>query len=259
MSHSKSLAVVLSIFLSFFSLSCNKNNVVSPNDISPQKQLSKIVQDANNYSAFYYSNGKLSKYESYANTQLNTSVTLNYAGEVKPQSENYIGIGGDLMKYYHYNSNSVLDSMIFSWKDSSGNYIPQGYKKYYYNGLGQLAKTEQFTNSNLLVAKFEYSYDSNGNEIEEKLFDSNQLVSDATMTYDNKVNPWYSLKDCLLYNVSINKNNELSRNQVYYNAQENYQTTASYVYDSDGYPINSETQYSSQSNNITITKTYEYK
>lgn len=253
----KSFLAFSLLFPLLFTACDYKDEILSPEQ--QQKQLSKIVQDANNYTALYYNNGKLSKYENFFNSQLTTRIILNYEGQAKPQSENFVGSTGDYMKYYYYNSNSMLDSMSYSFKDSAGNYVPQGYIKYYYNGLGQLNKTEQYTNSNLLVVKFEYTYDSNGNLIEEKQFNSEQLVSDATMTYDDKVNPWYSLKDYLLYNVSINKNNALNRNQVFYDSQENYQNTiTSYVYDSDGYPISSVIQYVSQNSNITITNTFEY-
>lgn len=252
----KSLSIFLFSFAFLLNSCKNEENILTP---TQQKQLSKIVQDANNYSSFYYSNGRLSKYESYSSSQLTTSVNLYYEDKVKPQSENYISMKEDYMKYYHYNLNSVLDSMTFSWKDSTGSYIPTGYVKYYYNGGGQIIKTEQFTNSNLLVVKFEYSCDANGNIINEKQFNSNQLVYEASMTYDDKVNPWYSLKDYLLYNVTINKNNLLSRNQIYYNSQESYQTTTSYIYDSDDYPISSQIKYYSNNDSTIINQTYEYK
>lgn len=253
----KSFFAFVSLFSLLFTACNNKDEIVSP---VQQKQLSKIVQDANNYSVFNYTDGKLSKYENYSNSQLSTAITLNYDGTTKPKSENYISFNQDYIKYYYYDINSLLDSMTFSTKDNSGSYILSGYVKYFYDGNKQLTKTEQFTTSNSFVVRFEYSYDSNGNVIEEKQYRSSGLYSDATMTYDNKVNPWYNLSDCLFYPVSMSKNNLLSKNQVFSDStQENYQNTITYVYDSDGYPISSITQLSSQSNNLTINNTFEYK
>ncbi|MFA6979677.1 MAG: hypothetical protein WC209_10170 [Ignavibacteriaceae bacterium] len=260
MLHSKSLAIVFTLLLCFLISSCNKSNVVSPDDLSPQKQLSKIVQDANNYSTFSYSNNKLSKYENIFDSKLFRSITLNYEGNNRPQTENYKSAFGDLLKKYYYDSTSKLDSMDFLLKDTSNNYIPEGHLKYYYNSLNQLIKMEQYDVEYKLLFTTENNYNGNGNIVESKFYDSNGLREISTKTYDNKTNPWYNLKEWLNYDISKSKNNLLSSNTTFSNnSQENTVTTYTYTYDSDGYPISRIIEFTSNKIKTTITETYEYQ
>ena len=197
--------------------------------------------------------------KSIAESKLFRTITLNYDGKSKPQTENYKTDFEDLLKKYYYNSSSNLDSMEFMLKDSMNNYQLYGKLKYYYNSLNQLIKTEQYNNKGILMITTEYKYDENVNISEVRFYDSKGLKEITTKTYDNKKNPWHELKDWLNYDVAVSKNNVQSISSTYYNGQENSETKHTYTYDSDGYPITKKIEYITNSIDTTLNETYEYQ
>lgn len=259
MLHSKSL-VVLVIFLSFFFMSCNKNNVISPNDVSPQKQLAKIVQDSNNYIELSYKNDKLLEYKNINNSNLYISITLNYNGNSKPQSEYYSSDSDNLVKYYYYDSLSSLDSTVIMLKDSTNSYKLDGHLSYYYNNQNQLLKVKQYNVENNLLFTTEYSYDAVGNIIEVHVFGLNGYDELTTMEYDNKINPWHSLKDYFHYDISFSNNNLKSATTTYANNPlQNTQTEYSYTYGSNGYPLTCKIETTVGGNKSIINEKFEYQ
>jgi hypothetical protein len=241
----------------FLLSACKNEDIVTP---IPQKQLSKIIQDADNYSTFDYLSGKLIIFQTITESEIFASVILNYDGNNLPQSEFYKTINEDVLKKYYYNESSLLDSMDYFRKDNSINYTIAGHMKYYFNESNLLSKIEQYNLANDLAFTTYYDYDASGNIIDRRFYYSDVLNEITTMTYDNKINPWYGLKEWLNYEASISKNNLLSSSTVYpNNSQNNSETMFTYNYDSDGYPISSVMEYTSSSNNIIINNTYEYK
>ncbi len=256
----KSFATALSLFLFLFFSGCN-NNVAPLNEVSSLKKLTKIVQDANNYSLFSYVNGKLSKLETISNSKLFRSISLNYDGKNKPQTENYITPFQELLKKYYYDSSSKLDSMDIMFVDGTNIYKQYRHLKYYYNSLNQLSKTEYYNTEYKLIFTTEYKYDGAGNTIERRFYDSNGLNELTKMTYNNKINPWYILKDWLIdYNASMSKNNLTSSSSIYSNnSQKNTETIFTYTYNSDNYPISKTMEITRNNIKTTLTERYEYK
>ncbi|MHB8338961.1 MAG: hypothetical protein ACYDEE_16220 [Ignavibacteriaceae bacterium] len=261
MLHSKSLVTVISLFLLFFLSSCKKNDLVSPNNISPQKQLTKIVQDANNYSTLAYANNKLSQYQSVSDSKISNLVTLNYNGQNKPQTEYYTFQTEELLKKYYYGSSSNLDSTDIMLKDSTNNYNLDGHLKYYYNSLNQLIKIEQYDTKYNLLFTTDYSYDGNGNISERQLYSSNGFNNEVTtMKYDDKINPWYNLKGWFHYDISMSKNNLISYSTTNSNNNiANAEATYNYTYDSDGYPVSVNIVVTTNNVKNNITEKFEYQ
>jgi hypothetical protein len=257
MSNIKSLFLILFSFTFLLSSCKNEDDIIIP---AQQKIISKITRDAGNYTTFDYLDGKLSKYDGYANGGLITSIVLDYNGSMRPQSELYKYQNEEILKKYFYNSSSLLDSMEFSFKDSLNNFEVIGYMKYSYNQSNQLNKTVQYTTSNSIVMSTEYYYDASGNVIERRYYLANQLDAIYTNTFDSKINPLNYLKNWLNYDISMNKNNILSTSAVFVNNNQfNSEMIYNYVYDSEGYPISSIANYYSSTDSTIINQTYEYK
>ena len=260
MLRSKSLVALLSISIFFFFLSCNKSNVVSPSGVSSHKQLVKIAIDSSNYTELLYQNDKLLEYRIIANSEIFTSILLNYNNGSSPSSEYYSSNSNDLLKNYYYNSSSRLDSTYIMIKDSTNIYKFIGYISYYYNDQNQLLKMTQYSAGRNLLFTTEYTYDAAGNLIKEHMYGLNGYDKVTTMEYDNKINPWHSLKNYLHYDISLSNNNLISGTATYANSPlQNNQFEYSYTYDSYGYPLTSKIETTNGGTKTTVNETFEYQ
>lgn len=194
-----------------------------------------------------------------SNAIQSNSISLTYGGESKPQSEIYKTPMEEILKKYYYDNSSKPDSMTISFYDSARDYIQSGVVKYYYNGLNQLIRTEQYNINGLMVNKVEYTYDTSGNIVKELSYLSNGLYEEKDMTYDNKINPYNNLSVYLYYDLSRSKNNLLSEKITnVQNSQLSSETAYTYIYDSDNYPIE-RTVKTTGLGAVTITERYEYQ
>ena len=260
MLRSKSIVALLSMSAFFFFLSCNKSNVVSSNGVSSHKQLIKIAQDSSNYTELLYQNDKLLEYKIIANSKTFTSILLSYNNNSSPSSEYYTFNSTDLLKNYYYNSSSRLDSAYIMIKDSTNSYKFDGYLSYYYNDQNQLLKMTQYSAARNLLFTTEYNYDAAGNIIKEHMYGLNGYDEVTTMEYDNKINPWHSLKDYLHYDISLSNNNLISVTTTYANSpSQNNQSEYSYIYDSYGYPLTSNIETTTGGTKSTINEKFEYQ
>ena len=262
---SKSLIAAVVITAILFLLSCNKSDVVQVNEIQSTKHLTKIFQDANNYTELTYINNKLSTYQIITNSQPATSITLHYNNEKLPQSEDYTQYNIKYIRKFNYDEGGKVIKSDYLFQDSSENYLPVRYLDYIYNALGQLEKTEQYnynsTNNNFVhTFDIEYKYDGDGNIIEKDIYSSGNLDTQEIMTYDNKINPLYLLKDYFHYDVSLSKNNILSIKRTYLGGTPQITLlTYSYKYDSEGYPLTSTINISSDNQSDSLQTIYEYQ
>lgn len=253
----KSIYLFLFSFI-FLLFSCkNEDDIVSP---TQQKLLSKIIQDADNYSTFDYEGGRLSKYEYYSNGELNISINLSYDVSNRSLSELWKDHNQEILKKYFYNKSLILDSMALSIKDISNNFKLFSYTNYFYNQSNQLSKTVVFLTIDSTLMSTEYFYDVFGNINERRYYLDNQLNAIVSYTFDCKINPFYTLKSSFNYDISMNKNNILSNSEIFVNnSQSNTQMIYNYVYDSDGYPISSVENYITNIDTTTFNQTFEYK
>lgn len=267
MLHSKFSYMVISLLLTSFISSCNKNYIISPNDITPQKQISKVIQDDNNYSTFSYLNNRLSNYETINESKLFRSIILSYAGSNKLQSENFSDKYNSYLRKFNYDSTGRMVRADYLYTDSSGNNPTINiYINYLYNELGQLYKTEQYNyNSSSKVfdntLNINYKYDASGNVIERSMYTADgNLHEKETSTYDDKINPWYSLKDYFYYDVTLSKNNLSSETITYPNTpSQNIHTDYTYTYDANGYPFTCQIVAAQGENYSTINEKFEYQ
>lgn len=255
MSHLKSFAA-LSLFLLLALSGCKNNDLVSPNDTLSEKQLAKIVQDANNFSTFLYEGNKLSKYESISDSKIFSSIQLDYNGNKRPQTEHYTSLNEEYLKKYFYDSNDKLEKTEYMFKDSLNTYSLKSYMKYLYDELNRLVTTEQYNVQNQIIFYTEYYYDNSDNVTEKRFNDTSGLVELTTMEYDNKINPWYNLREWLNYDVAISKNNLIKSTQT---GQDSFETTIIYTYDSYGYPLTRTMETIMNNIKTIVESTYEYK
>jgi len=253
----KSFFVVLMAII--FPLTGCKNDTIVTS--VQNKQLSKIIQDDDNYSTFNYLNGKLVIYQTISGAEIFLSVILNYDNSDLPQSEHYKTRNEDILKNYYFNQSSMLDSMDFLlYSNTTYNYVIDGHMKYSYNASNHLIKMEQYNTGYELLFTTEYDYDASENIVESRFYNMNGLLEIAKMTYDNKTNPLYHLKGLLNYEATMSKNNLVSTSTTNVNnSQNNSETIITYKYSSDGYPVTRTIDYIGYNNKSTLSYTYEYQ
>jgi hypothetical protein len=267
MLHSKFSYIVISLLLTSLISSCNKNYIISPNENTPQKQMSKIIQDDNNYSTFSYLNNRLSNYETINDSKLFRSIILSYAGNNKLKTENFSDKFNSYLRKFNYDSTGKMIRANYLYTNSSGNNPSINiYINYVYNNLGQLYRTEQYnyndsTKEFVNTFNIDYKYDASGNVVERSIYTADgNLFEKEISTYDDKINPWYSLKDCFYYDATLSKNNLKSVTITYSNTPSlNMQTDYTYTYDASGYPLTCQIVAAQGGNNSTINEKFEYQ
>ncbi|GBD87652.1 hypothetical protein BMS3Abin03_01586 [bacterium BMS3Abin03] len=221
-------SLILVLFTIIFLLSaCNSEDIVAP---QLQKQLIKIIVGSDNYSTFSYQNSLLTKYESVNNSQLFTSVSFDYDSINRVISAvEKINIF-EYLNTYIYDTNNRIEKILSSIKDSSSNYVPSGYVKYFYDNSGNLAREEEHNSQDELITKTEFKYDANGNVVKNFVCRDNTLYATMTSTYDNKIYPWYNLRTSLIYPVSLSKNNATYTSIVYENGNQGNNRVQRYLF-----------------------------
>lgn len=259
---SKLLTIAISLSIIFLISNCSDTGV-SPNNIESNKKLTKIISGSNDYTSFYYSNGKLSNFEKMYGSQVLNSSTLYYDSLGDLQSEIYHTQSLDYLYRYYYDSSFKRDSTDVSVIDSALSDGPFMRSKYCYNSINQLVKVEEYSiwkgNVNKKLSYTEYKYDDSGNVIEERTYIANVLSTIMTMAYDNKINPYRNMKDNIHFEQSLSKNNMTNLKVIYSDNTGNMEIKYTYYYDGFGYPIYKETEGVNSSNVKTVEERYEYQ
>lgn len=248
--------IFVSYAIIFLLSACNSEDIVTP---QLQKQLIKISNNSDNYSTFSYQDALLTKYETIDNSQLFNSVSFNYdsTNRVISAVENT-----NIFEYFNtyiYDMNNRMEKILLSIKDSSSNYVPSGYVKYFYYNTSNLAREEKYNSQDELITKTEFEYDANGNLVRNLFYHNNMLYSTVTSTYDNKINPWYNLRNSLIYPVSLSKNNATYTHIIYEDvSQGNVEYNITYAYDENGYPLTRRLVYITNGITSTSNSVYDY-
>ena len=249
--------IVVSFTIIFLLSACNSEDVVAP---QLQKQLIKISNNSENYFTFSYQNDLLTKYEAIDNSQLFNLVSFNYdsTNRVKSAVENTNTF--EYFNTYIYGTNNRIEKILLSIKDSGGNYVPSGYFNYFYDNSGNLTREEKYNSQDVLIKKTEFEYDANGNVVKSLFYHGNTLYSTITSSYDNRINPWYNLRNSLIYPVSLSRNNTIYTRIIREdNNQGNTEYNIIYTYDKNGYPLTRRLVSITNGNSSTTNSVYEYK
>lgn len=257
MLHSKLFRVAFFAILVLVFASCESSDVVSPSNEESAKFLHKISTDSSNYKLFTYSNDLLTKYESVVNGNSSQTIALTYNDKNLLQKEEQIFSNYTLTINYSYNSAGRIDSAeIFIDSDL------YGYLRFVYNNKNQVIKKEQYhKNEDKPWNHFEYTYDANDNVVEKKFYIAERLSEKDQIEYDDKINPYYNLRNSLRYDISYSKNN--SNKITTYNYDTSNQTVSyyyiTYNYDEKGYPTSSEIDFIVNGSKTTLKQKFEYQ
>ncbi|MGK9370093.1 hypothetical protein ACSSWA_14445 [Melioribacter sp. Ez-97] len=231
---------------------CKENNAVMPENELISKRLSKIVQNEQNYSAFYYEGSRLIKYEQIINSEIYTSREFEYGDDDKPLNELLYESGTSILKKFIYDSNGRLDKQDLYIGNNS---TPYGYLKFIYDDQNRLIKKEQYLTHGSLFYYIEYDYDNADNVVEIKEFYLNKLTYRHIMQYDDKINPWHNFKDILYEASTQSKNNIINKITTSEGSSNGIGLT--YTYDPDGFPL-TETIFTGDGKH-SLSMTYQYE
>jgi hypothetical protein len=258
MLHKKSLIIV--VLSTLFAVGCKDNVIDSPVSIIPEKRISKISADAENYQLYLYSDQKLVKYESVQNNLTATSISFRYQEDGKLESEEVIqSIPSEQRLYkYIYDSSGKVSQIDFSIKENDS-FKKYGSFAFYYNQNNQLTKNVYTNNEQTLIQETQYSYYSDGNTKEKIRYVNGNLYDKSTFEYDDKKNPVDCIISIAYSDMAIYKNNIIKRTTT--ESSYNPKTSVAqynFIYSEDGYPLKRVLQYSDCDNN-NLQKTEEYK
>lgn len=211
---------------------CKESHIVMPENELVSKRLSKIVQDEQNYSAFYYEDNRLIKYEQIINSGIYASRDFEYGDDGKLHHELHYNYGTPILKKFIYDSNGRLDKQNLYIGNNS---TPYGYLKFIYDDQNRLIKKEQYLTQDNPFYYIEYDYDNADNVVEIKEFYPNKLTYRHIMQYDDKINTWYNFKDILYEAATQSKNNIINKITTSEGSSNGIGLT--YTYDPDGFPL----------------------
>ena len=165
------------------------------------------------YQTFEYSNGKVTK--------------------------GYEHTNNDAVYDFKYNANGLLESVSLSSSKSAStihNTITQNY-----DGLMASRLFNKGADTKRLSAIIEFQWNSNGSVTKEIWMSGGTLLESYDYTYDNETNPYHQFKFPVpiiggAYAKTISSNNFIK--EIWYSAinEDSQTTTATYQYNSDGYP-----------------------
>lgn len=180
-------------------------------------------------SDYYWNNAILNSDVKLIETTLSQSALITSAN----------GIKGGTIKY-EYNDDQ-LNKATYS--------RPSGvseYSTFNYDANNRIERQDLFYN-NIATGYIEYRYDGRGNLIKELLYElsatgATELSTTTKYVFDNKQNPFYSLKSLILPGINTNRNNIVKEiNTVHSNAGQGTDksqiTENSYEYNINGYPV----------------------
>lgn len=189
---------------------------------------------------FYDSDYFLLKYEGSDNSKMECEYNNNLLIKLS-----YFDIDG-LTNYFtfEYNSNNRIETKSYYNDLNSSTFVKKSWQTFFYEG-DKIIKIENYRLDGTLKGYNEYDYDANNNMIKNtryninadgtnyKIYESSYTFDDKNYIFNNITSKWEPR--------DFNKNNYLTNAWVFYdeygNTTTSFETTYTYDYNEDNYPV----------------------
>lgn len=245
----KTIAILTAIATTFLAASCTKDAATKPGDnnggkppVTAAMQITRIDQDANNYTVFSYNaDGKVAGYK---NDYNGTITEINATYDANKRMATAV-INNELYKFSYTTAQGTQVDRVDVYLDKNNTANVSFYTKYVYAN-NHITETELYgnlTGTFSPLSKTDYEYNTAGDIITRKIYSLNPvggnmaLSSTVKFEYDDKKNPLESVYDFTSVILGSQPVHNVTKSTVYdANNQVTETTPYTLTYNSNGYP-----------------------
>ncbi len=230
-------AFVITLLVFAFLCSCgdNDSDAVSPEEDSNVKLLSKII-DEGRVTTYNYKNKLLQSIVAETDTSAPVIFNYSYNEQNRITEINHENDKGLLKRTFHYNDKKQIDKVDYLYDDENRTFS----ECFYYNNNSGVDSVLVYTSrADTAFFRIYYKYNADENIVSSIVYMGGELFQTGEYQYDNKVNPYYALRECLLTDRAYSKNNQIKMSSSFFFGGEEvpFETEYFYTYDDDGYPV----------------------
>ena len=224
------------LFSSLIIASCKKDNPIPSNPADEKIYFSGYIESTGHSFKIEYNADKTVKTLTYADDDSRVDVQPVYfnnkLSKLKKSEDN-----GSFVSIISYETDDKGRVTKRTYLNNSSS--PNPYTTYEYDSDNHIKKTEDFSASGTSQGSVIYTYDNdNIIKCEDFSISSTRII---TYTFDNKLNPYFSIKDLFFIGdidfTALSKNNILSSSDKAATDQTNFsETSLNYTYNAQGYP-----------------------